>query len=73
MVRPAGSVKSLATKTNVSNGNSSRRTLRVKWAIGAAPSSLTVAGLIDDTGKPDVPKTDTRTRSRWLVSMIRCS
>ena len=32
-----------------------------------------MAGLISLTGKPEVPKIETRTRSRWWVSMIRCS
>ncbi len=43
------------------------------WAIDLTPLSSTVDGLISDTGKPEVPKTETRMRSRCWVSMIRCS
>ena len=38
-----------------------------------APLSSTVAGLIVVTSKPDVPSTETLTRSRCEVSMTRCS
>ena len=43
----------------------------VNSAIGRAPFSETVAGLIEVTLKPDVPSTVTRTRSRCDVSITR--
>src|SRR5271157_886099 len=61
------------TKTKVSFRNSLCGKWRVNSAIGRAPLSSTVAGLIDVTSKPDVPSTVTLTRSRCEVSMTRCS
>ena len=55
VVDPAGRLMSLPTKTYTALRNSLCGKWRVKWAIGLAPLSSTVAGLIVVTSKPDVP------------------
>ncbi len=55
VVYPSGRLISLPTKTYTAFKNSLCGKWRVKWAIGYAPLSSTVAGLIELTSKPEVP------------------
>src|SRR6476646_5505935 len=69
---PAGRLTCWAWNTNVSSGHSSRLTLRVNQAMGWAPPSVTVEGMISLTWNPEVPKTLTRITSGCAVLTCRC-